>query len=300
MGSQIRHLGCFGILLCCSIETGLESVPLEGPQEYADPPPQVKSSPTLPLEVAMDLHAHALSELAQLIATDPEPAVIAAHLRAIALADLKAEVVTTYLRVQSDEGESLILVGAAGLTEEEEARYANIDADFPMPAAEAIQHTFPYSLTGQEITERYPLMFIRPELIPHLTMLILPLNSQGATVGATIATLRAPMTWSPEVLSYTLGLQALLGLQLRITDRMWSPIRPLSPDLTVFQGLTARQRSILQLVSMGKSTSSIAARLGFSPATIKQDLRRAMVVLDVSDRQSAVQRSIEFGLIPAP
>jgi DNA-binding CsgD family transcriptional regulator len=112
--------------------------------------------------------------------------------------------------------------------------------------------------------------------------------------------LPAPMTWSPEILSYTLGLQALLGLYLRVTDRVWSPIRPLSPDLTVFQGLTARQRSILQLVSLGKSTSSIAARLGFSPATIKQDLRRAMVVLDVSDRQSAVQRAIEFGLIPAP
>jgi DNA-binding CsgD family transcriptional regulator len=248
----------------------------------------------------VDQHAHALSELAQLIATDPDPGTFAAHLHRTTFAASGAQVITIYLQMESDEGTASILVGQSGLTEDESARYAHINADFPLPAAEALQHTFPYSLNGQEVDERYPSMRVRPEFQSDLGMLVLPMTMHGTTVGATVATLNAPVQWDPDMLNFALAIQALLGIYLRVTDRVWMPIRPLSPDLTVFQGLTARQRTILQLVREGRSTSAIAARLGFSEATIKQDIRRAMVALEVPDRQQAVQRAVEFGLLSTP
>ena len=51
----------------------------------------------------------------------------------------------------------------------------------------------------------------------------------------------------------------LLVLALRIKE---------GDDLRNIQGLTARQRSILELMSLGKTNKNIASKLGFSEATI--------------------------------
>jgi DNA-binding NarL/FixJ family response regulator len=149
-----------------------------------------------------------------------------------------------------------------------------------------------------EVAKRFPLLRIRPELAGNKTQLFIPITVQATAVGAALVTLHRTVSWDPDTWNFMTGVQSLLSLYMRVTERVWLPIRPTNPDFAIHQGLTDRQRAILQLVARGKSTTAIAARIGFSSATIKADLRRAMLTLEVADRQLAVQRAQDLGLIP--
>jgi DNA-binding CsgD family transcriptional regulator len=240
-----------------------------------------------------------LGDLAIAIAGDPEPEVLAAHLASVTFADLRAQVVTIYVRMEADDGNTMVLVGQVGLMPDEEANYTRIDKDFPLPAAHAVDHLLPYSLTVAELAERFPLLEVRPSLAAS-SQLFVPIPVQGVTVGALLVTVAEPVTWSPDFWHTCLAIQALLGIYMRATDRSWLPVRPLSSTLTAHQGLTDRQVSVLTLIAQDKSTSAIAARLGFSESTIKQDLRRAMRTLNVTTRQEAVNQAKTLGLITLP
>lgn len=61
--------------------------------------------------------------------------------------------------------------------------------------------------------------------------------------------------------------------------------------------LTARQQRILLLISDGKSNAAIAHLLGYSLSTVKQELQRTLSVLRVDNRQAAVVRARELGLL---
>jgi DNA-binding CsgD family transcriptional regulator len=78
----------------------------------------------------------------------------------------------------------------------------------------------------------------------------------------------------------------LLGSLL---DR-WRMQEPLSK-------LTARELELLTLASHGLTTSRIAERLSLSPWTVKTHFEHIRVKLDVSDRTSAVAKSLRAGTI---
>jgi DNA-binding CsgD family transcriptional regulator len=245
----------------------------------------------------MSISADVTADLALCIADDPDPKNLARHLAQVTFAHLNPMVITIYMRVETSEGEGLVLVGQHGLTDDETTRYTHMRPDFPLPATEAVQHTLPFTHTMAEMAELFPVLRIRPELAGEASQLNFPIAIAGVTVGAVLVTLEEPFTWDPTSWHTALAIQAVLGLYVRTTDRFWAPLRPRNPEFAVIQGLSKRQVAILTLVDQGRSTSAIGARLGFSQSTIKQDLRRAMISLEVTDRRQAVQRARELGLL---
>jgi DNA-binding CsgD family transcriptional regulator len=246
----------------------------------------------------MSIKADAAADLALCIADDPDPKNLVRHLAQVTFAELSPMVITFYMRVESSEGAGIVLVGQHGLTDEEGARYTHVSPDFPLPASEAVHHVLPFTRTLAEMAELFPVLRIRPELAGDASQLHFPITITGLTVGAVLVTVDHPFRWDPTSWHAALAIQALLGLYVRTTERLWSPLRPRNPEFAIVQGLTDRQVAILQLVDLGRSTSAIATRLGFSESTIKQDIRRAVIALDTADRRQAVARARELGLLP--
>lgn len=62
-------------------------------------------------------------------------------------------------------------------------------------------------------------------------------------------------------------------------------------------GLTEREREVMQLVAGGLTNDEIAARLVLSPATAKTHVSRIMTKLDVRDRSQLVVLAYESGMV---
>jgi DNA-binding CsgD family transcriptional regulator len=128
-----------------------------------------------------------------------------------------------------------------------------------------------------------------------------PVIANGAPIGAFGFLCDRRNDWNLRALALLDGLSAAISLWMS---------NPQSGVLEVHQNahyahyaqlaLTLRQIEILKLVQIGKSNASIAARLGFSESTIKQELQRIMKRLRVRTREQAVERCLEMQLIPPP
>jgi DNA-binding NarL/FixJ family response regulator len=70
-----------------------------------------------------------------------------------------------------------------------------------------------------------------------------------------------------------------------------------SHSITQIERLTRHDRNILRLIARGWTNREIAAELGRSPGTVRNQVARILVKLDVSDRTQAAVRASELGLI---
>jgi DNA-binding CsgD family transcriptional regulator len=68
-------------------------------------------------------------------------------------------------------------------------------------------------------------------------------------------------------------------------------------DLLALEGLTARQREILQLIAKGENTKHIADMLKISPKTVEYHRLKVMSVLGVHDVPGLVRFALRVGLI---
>jgi LuxR family maltose regulon positive regulatory protein len=62
-------------------------------------------------------------------------------------------------------------------------------------------------------------------------------------------------------------------------------------------GLSARERDVLALISQGYSNKRIARNLEISPETVKSHVKHIFLKLDVSTRTEAVFRAISLELL---
>ena len=62
-------------------------------------------------------------------------------------------------------------------------------------------------------------------------------------------------------------------------------------------GLTARERNVLAMVSRGSSNKRIARTLEISPETVKSHVKHIFLRLAVSTRTEAVFRALSLGLL---
>lgn len=88
-------------------------------------------------------------------------------------------------------------------------------------------------------------------------------------------------------------LELLPGAPLSAT----SPSPSTSPEPQPGEALSERERSILQLVSLGQSNREIAAKLCLSPYTVESYIKRIYRKLAVSSRAMAVRAALQRGEI---
>ncbi|HEX2316241.1 MAG TPA: response regulator transcription factor [Thermomonospora sp.] len=65
-----------------------------------------------------------------------------------------------------------------------------------------------------------------------------------------------------------------------------------------FPQLTERERQVLELIAAGLTNGQIAARLGLSPKTVRNNVSTVFGKLQVADRTQAILRAREAGLAP--
>ena len=71
------------------------------------------------------------------------------------------------------------------------------------------------------------------------------------------------------------------------------------PIYTERESLSARERSIVELIAQGQSNKEIARTLGITPETVKTHVKNVFVKLAVDKRAHAVSRAQALGLVAA-
>jgi DNA-binding NarL/FixJ family response regulator len=84
-----------------------------------------------------------------------------------------------------------------------------------------------------------------------------------------------------------------------ITRRVIEQFAPLPPPgaTDALEGLTDRERQVLQLVARGLSNAEVAAQLFVSDATVKSHVAHLLAKLQLRDRVQAVVLAYESGLV---
>ena len=239
----------------------------------------------------------AIRDLAVYLGQRPSAPDLADHLASITLVELDPTVTTLHDQADPPLETDLVLIGQCGLTREEAANYERIEAGCRLPAAEAIHRSLPYEIGFEDLAERFPLLRMRPDLPAGGCLFVVPIPRAGLTSAVLTCTLPRSIDWNPETWQGALALQALMGLHFEVLGPPKLGRRRHAAPPVAARSLTERQQAILALVAQGKSTSSIATRLGFSSSTIKQDVHRAMLILGVETRQQAALKAHEFRLI---
>jgi DNA-binding NarL/FixJ family response regulator len=87
----------------------------------------------------------------------------------------------------------------------------------------------------------------------------------------------------------------------RVIDRMAQQPTPALADQAKLDGLTAREREVLQLIARGLSNREIGAALAVEESTIRTHVKRILMKLALRDRVQAVIFAYETGVNrPAP
>lgn len=83
-----------------------------------------------------------------------------------------------------------------------------------------------------------------------------------------------------------------------IAQRVLQYLSGSTPEVTkgAFDELTARERSILELIAHGYSNSEIAGRLGLSPKTVSNNVSNVLLKLQATDRAKLMLMALEAGL----
>ena len=238
-----------------------------------------------------------LRDLAILIAQGPDGQALVTHLATITLAQYQPSTVVMYVLEELPHHREMLLIGHEGLTPEEVANYSRIDTDLDVPVTRALHHSLPLCFALADFAREFPLLPVRPEFDPKVDYVLIPIALGGVTVAALAFTIPQAMKWDPDAWHNALALQALLVLYLRTAGHVGRSTTTRTRSLAPARALTDRQKRILALAAQGKSTSSIAARLGFSESTVKQDIRRAVSALGVTNRQQAIRRAQELSFI---
>jgi len=129
-----------------------------------------------------------------------------------------------------------------------------------------------------------------------------PVDYQAVTHGVlTLLATRFPGSWNWADAELMRGTVSLVAVWLRMTHatnllQASGILSPGSPGRNV--RLSERQVAVLQALREGKSNTFIAATLGFSISTVKQDIRALQVMLGARNRHEVVQRALQVGLLP--
>jgi DNA-binding CsgD family transcriptional regulator len=157
------------------------------------------------------------------------------------------------------------------------------------------------TLSNAEINETYLATLPREsrwrplfERFPDGSLACAPVTNNGRPVGAVGVVCATTPAWHAPEFALLEAISAALGLWLTHPD---SGLPTPGASESVDDSLSPRQVAILAMVGAGRTNSAIAAALGVSISTVKQDLARAMARLDAADRTEAAETAENLGLL---
>lgn len=196
----------------------------------------------------------------------------------------------------------LIILGRHGYTPDEVTGLASIPLSGDYPLCQAYHEGEVIILTNR-VTEAEYAGLARPgsrwrllqQRLPDGEVVSAPIHSEGHAVGAYSLNTPQPHAWSSADIAMLDAISHVLGMWLTNPD---SGV-PLEASEIEIEGaaLTPRQRLILALVADGRTNLRISHALAISLSTVKQEISRAMDLLDAPDRRAAAERAAELGLL---
>lgn len=199
-------------------------------------------------------------------------------------------------------GPTLIVLGLHGYLREEVAGLDSLPvaSDYSLPTAyrEGEAFILPIATAGAA----YPGL-LRPgsrwehtvARFPAGMIINAPIVSAGRSVGAYALSCAVARSCSTLEVAMLDAVSSALGLWMAHPD---SGLFVDDPDSWTDIEISQRQLRILSLVEAGRTNAAIASTLGYSTSTVKQELRRIMVLLGTPDREASAQRARGLGLLP--
>ncbi|MFM0232745.1 LuxR C-terminal-related transcriptional regulator [Paraburkholderia sediminicola] len=114
---------------------------------------------------------------------------------------------------------------------------------------------------------------------------------QGPEIGPLLQAVRDDARSTPQ----TKEIVAYIDRLLDGWRALYEPVTPRRD--TEREPLSARERSIVELIAQGQSNKEIARTLGIAPETVKTHVKNVFVKLDVDKRAHAVSRAQALGLV---
>ena len=246
----------------------------------------------------MDAPLGGLSTLLDVVSQSPHPDEVA---RAI-VEGPGARMGATSAAVLWANYPKLIILGSHGYRAPEISGLAYVDISRAYPLTHAYMESEVIITPTPFVEERYPAMgrsgsrwHHLKERIPDGDHVSAPIHSRGRTIGAFALNCPESRDWSSLELATLSGVSHALGMWMSHPD---SGIPVASDGVEVAAGiLTERQRQILVMVNEGRTNASIGHALGLSVSTVKQEMARVLVALDVPDRVAAVRQAQDLGLL---
>lgn len=235
----------------------------------------------------------------RLLATMPGPDVVLAALVHGPMAGISARSGMLWRL----EGDDLIQIAAEGHSPEAVARFAVMPMSLRFGINRAVASGDMVILSWEEHTRDTPATRLIEEMLREVTerlslqaVVNVPIVHLGEPVGGVALTCSRDVAPTDQLLDELWGISAALGLWLT-HPALDLPRAPAPSDDDVPIALTERQREILRMVEAGATNAAVAATLGYSASTVKQDLVRAMRAMGAHDRLEAARNARSVGLL---
>ena len=186
------------------------------------------------------------------------------------------------------------------------ARYHTLPLSVDIPYTRAFLTGETLVTARRNIFSEFPALMIDADLwesgeidSTSLELVSVPISSQGVSIGAFGFISDRTHDWGPSDFALLDALAAVLGLWLThpsscIGTRLTEPV---TTDHDGGLQLSTRQHAVLRLLAQDKTNDSIAATLGVSVSTVKQDVQRLLRAMRSPDRKVAVQHAIALGIL---
>jgi DNA-binding CsgD family transcriptional regulator len=207
------------------------------------------------------------------------------------------------LHRRSSHDGNIYTLATYGLSPSASRRFAVIDPNLSLPITDAMRTNQVLFIPGPELPDRYPLLRADFETDPVLTKsnstaIFVPVILHGEPSAVLGFSCMGSVLHDHRYLMALEVLAASLSLWLQQSDMSWAiPGSVAQIDDAPLLVLSERQRVILLGVERGLTNAEIAAEMGCSRSTVKQELQRVMFSLAATSRDQAVARAREAALL---
>lgn len=137
-------------------------------------------------------------------------------------------------------------------------------------------------------------------------LIVMPITHVGVPHQVVVLSFAAPLPSNPASEPFVNAVRSLLELHTGATEvvRSKPSVRSLETRGATVSAedldLSERQMRILSMMARGRTNRSIAAELGFSESTVRQETLRLYRALEVNSRTDAVAVATRIGLLDTP